>query len=58
MSQYNRDPQSSQGEIFQDNFSRMQFPDGVIFANGFGAAETLQAGTGARRAASAPIASR
>jgi hypothetical protein len=41
ISQYNRDPQSSQGEIFQDNFSRMQFPDGVLPANGFGAAETL-----------------
>jgi hypothetical protein len=41
ISQYNRDPQSSQGEIFQDNFSRWQFPDGVLPANGFGAAETL-----------------
>ena len=46
VSQYNRDPQSSQGEIFQDNFSRMQFPDGVIFANGFGAAETLSGWNG------------
>lgn len=41
ISQYNRDPQSSQGEIFQDNFSLWQFPDRVIPANGFGAAETL-----------------
>ena len=41
ISQYNRDPQSSQGEIFQDNFSRTAFPDGVLFANGFGASETL-----------------
>jgi hypothetical protein len=41
ISQYNRDPQSSQGEIFQDNFSRFMFPDGVLFANGFGGAETL-----------------
>ena len=46
VSQYNRDPQSSQGEIFQDNFSRMQFPDGVMFANGFGAAETLSGWNG------------
>ncbi|HEX6654138.1 MAG TPA: PxKF domain-containing protein [Thermoleophilaceae bacterium] len=46
VSQYNRDPQSSQGEIFQDNFSRWQFPDGVIFANGFGAAETLSGWNG------------
>ena len=41
ISQYNRDPQSSQGEIFQDNFSEWMFPDGVLFANGFGAGETL-----------------
>jgi hypothetical protein len=41
ISQYNRDPQSSQGEIFQDNFPRWQFPDGVIPANGFGGADTL-----------------
>ncbi|MFL5980950.1 MAG: DVUA0089 family protein, partial [Gaiellaceae bacterium] len=26
VSQYNRDPQSSQGEIFQDNFSGLAFP--------------------------------
>jgi hypothetical protein len=41
ISQYNRDPQSSQGEIFQDNYSRLLFPDGVLYANGFGGAETL-----------------
>jgi len=46
ISQYNRDPQSSQGEIFLDNFSRMQFPDGVMYANGFGAAETLSGWNG------------
>jgi hypothetical protein len=46
ISQYNRDPQSSQGEIFQDNFSRWQFPDGVVYANGFGAAETLSGWNG------------
>jgi hypothetical protein len=41
ISSYNRDPQSSQGEIFQDNFNRFLYPDGVLDANGFGAAETL-----------------
>jgi hypothetical protein len=46
ISQYNRDPQSSQGEIFQDNFMRSQFPDGVVYANGFGAAETLSGWNG------------
>jgi len=46
ISQYNRDPQSSQGEIFQDNFSRWLFPDGVLFANGFGAGETLSGWNG------------
>jgi hypothetical protein len=46
ISQYNRDPQSAQGEIFQDNFSRWQYPDGVINANGFGASETLSGWNG------------
>ncbi len=46
ISEYNRDPQSSQGEIFQDNYSRFTFPDGVIYANGFGAAETLSGWNG------------
>ncbi|MET0614520.1 MAG: PxKF domain-containing protein [Thermoleophilaceae bacterium] len=46
ISQYNRDPQSSQGEIFQDTFSRTAFPDGVLFANGFGASETLSSWDG------------
>jgi hypothetical protein len=46
ISQYNRDPQSWQGEIFQDNFSRLTFPDGVLYANGFGAAETLSGWNG------------
>jgi hypothetical protein len=41
ISSYNRDPQSSQGEIFQDFFSRFLYPDGVLDANGFGAAEPL-----------------
>jgi hypothetical protein len=46
ISQYNRDPQSSQGEIFQDNFSHWLFPDGVVPANGFGGAETLSGWNG------------
>lgn len=41
ISSYNRDPQSSQGEIFQDFFNRFMYPDGVLDANGFGAAEPL-----------------
>jgi len=46
ISSYNRDPQSSQGEIFQDNFSRMFYPDGVLDANGFGAAEPISGWAG------------
>ncbi len=46
ISSYNRDPQSSQGEIFQDNFSGLSFPDGIVYANGFGAAETLSGWNG------------
>jgi hypothetical protein len=46
ISQYNRDPQSSQGEIFQDNFSRWLYPDGVVPANGFGGGETLSGWNG------------
>ena len=41
ISSFNRDPQSSQGEIFQDNFSRMLYPDAIVDAQGFGAAEPL-----------------
>ncbi len=41
ISSFNRDPQSVQGEIFQDNFSRPLYPDSIVDANGFGAAETL-----------------
>jgi hypothetical protein len=37
ISSFNRDPQSLQGEIFQDDFSAMLYPDSVIDANGFGA---------------------
>jgi hypothetical protein len=46
ISQYNRDPQSSQGEIFQDNFSHWLYPDGVLPANGFGGGETLSGWNG------------
>jgi hypothetical protein len=52
ISEYNRDPQSAQGEIFQDDFSRLMFPDGVLYANGFGAAEPLSSWNG--RAPGAP----
>jgi hypothetical protein len=48
VSQYNRDPQSSQGEIFQDQFSALSFPDGVMYANGSGAAGTLSGWSGRR----------
>jgi hypothetical protein len=46
ISSYNRDPQSVQGEIFQDTFNRFVYPDGVVNANGFGAAETLSGWNG------------
>ena len=36
VSPYNRDPHSAQGEIFQDEFSTMQFPGGVVSAAGRG----------------------
>jgi hypothetical protein len=42
ISSYNRDPQSPQGEIFQDNFVRWLYPDGVLDPNGFGAAEPIR----------------
>ena len=46
ISTYNRDPQSSQGEIFQDNFSQMNYPDAVLDPNGFGAAEPISGWAG------------
>jgi hypothetical protein len=46
ISSFNRDPQSSQGEIFQDNFSRMLYPDAIVDAQGFGAAEPLSGWAG------------
>jgi hypothetical protein len=41
VSQYNRDPQSSLGEIFPDTYSESLYPDKVVDASGFGSAETL-----------------
>ena len=46
ISSYNRDPQSSQGEIFQDNFSRIFYPDAVLDPNGFGAAQPISGWAG------------
>ena len=41
ISVFNRDPQSSLGDIFLGSFSRTIYPDSVIDANGFGASEPL-----------------
>jgi hypothetical protein len=41
ISSFNRDPQSPQGEIFQDDFNRTLYPDAVLDANGFGSEGTL-----------------
>jgi hypothetical protein len=41
ISSFNRDPQSLQGEIFQDNFNRTLYPDSIVDAQGFGSAEPL-----------------
>jgi hypothetical protein len=38
ISSFNRDPQSVFGEIFADIFNLFVYPDGVVDANGFGAA--------------------
>jgi hypothetical protein len=46
VSQYNRDPQSVMGEIFQDNYNRFTYPDGVLNANGFGGAEPVTSWNG------------
>ncbi|MEA2365316.1 MAG: hypothetical protein QOI32_828 [Thermoleophilaceae bacterium] len=46
ISQYNHDPQSVMGEIFQDNYSRFSYPDGVLNANGFGGAEPITGWSG------------
>lgn len=41
ISSFNRDPQSSMGEIFPDSFNPLVYPDGVTDASGFGGAEPL-----------------
>jgi Bacterial Ig-like domain (group 3) len=41
ISAFNRDPQSSQGEIFNNNINRAIYPDSIIDANGFGAGAPL-----------------
>jgi hypothetical protein len=46
ISAFNRDPQSSQGEIFNTNVNRMIYPDSIVDANGFGAAEPLSGWAG------------
>ena len=46
VSQFNRDPQSSLGEIFPDTYSVFTYPDDVVDASGFGAAETLSSWDG------------
>ena len=43
---FNRDPQSSHGEIFQNNFNRMIYPDSIVDANGFGAGQPLSGWAG------------
>jgi hypothetical protein len=46
ISSFNRDPQSDQGEIFQDNYNRTLYPDGIIDARGFGGAQPLSGWAG------------
>jgi hypothetical protein len=46
VSQFNRDPQSSLGEIFPDSYSSSTYPDDVVDASGSGAAETLSSWDG------------
>ena len=46
VSQFNRDPQSSLGEIFPDSYSLSTYPDDVVDASGFGAAGTLSSWDG------------
>jgi hypothetical protein len=41
ISAFNRDPQSSLGEIFNHNINRTVYPDSIIDANGFGASAPL-----------------
>jgi hypothetical protein len=49
VSQFNRDPQSSLGEIFPDTYSGTAYPDGVVDASGFGSGETLSSWDGLAR---------
>jgi Bacterial pre-peptidase C-terminal domain len=49
VSQFNRDPQSSLGEIFQDTYSSTLYPDGVVDASGSGSPETLSSWNGLAR---------
>ncbi len=46
ISSFNRDPQSDQGEIFQDNYNRTLYPDGIVDAQGFGGAQPLSGWAG------------
>jgi hypothetical protein len=46
ISAFNRDPQSSLGEIFNNNINRIIYPDSIIDANGFGAAAPLSGWAG------------
>ena len=41
ISVFNRDPQSSLGDIFLNSFNRSIYPDNVVDANGFGASQPL-----------------
>jgi Bacterial Ig-like domain (group 3) len=41
LSAFNRDPQSSQGEIFPNSFNRTIYPDSIVDAAGFGGREPL-----------------
>jgi Bacterial Ig-like domain (group 3) len=41
ISVFNRDPQSSLGDIFLNSFSRTIYPDSIIDANGFGASQPM-----------------
>jgi hypothetical protein len=46
ISAFNRDPQSSLGEIFNNNINRTIYPDSIIDANGFGAGAPLSGWAG------------
>ena len=46
ISAFNRDPQSSLGEIFNNNINRTIYPDSIVDANGFGAGAPLSGWAG------------